>query len=359
MAKKDDIDWDDPDAVAAARGDNPDDAGEDERNPHRTEEEQAAIDAKAEEDKKADKDAKAAAKKADEDKAAEDAKAAKDADAKAEDDANAKADADDKGDKDDKDDKDDKANKKEAMIPKSRLDAKNRQNKALQDRIDTFERDKATDARTAKNDDTRTVIEGELTGLDKAINQAISDDKMDEAADLRKQVRDKERELWQMDMDESSTEATSEAREQVRLDLAIDHIETTYDEFNPDSEGYSQETVDKVQELRNGFVATGKYTATQALLRAMDYVLPKKAVADLADATDPAAQLKKEDELRKAGLKKATDAANKQPADAKGTGDDADSAGIKDGINVDELSYEDIASLPEATLKRMRGDIPA
>lgn len=353
MAKKDDIDWDDPDAVAAARGDNPDDTGDEVRdNPHRTAEEQAEIDAKAEEDKKADKDAKAAAKKADEDKADADAKADKDADTKAEADDDTKTEGDDaKADKDDK---------KETMIPKSRLDAKNRQNKALQDRLDQIERDRIADAKSAKNDDARTVIEGELTDLDKAINTAIADDKMDEAADLRKQVRDKERELWQMDMDETATEATSEAREQVRLDLAIDHIEATYDEFNPDSDGYSQETVDKVQELRNGFVATGKYSATQALLRAMDFVLPKKAVEGINDAADdPEAKAKKEEELRKAGLKKATDAANKQAPDSKGTGDDADAAGIQDGINVDKLSYEDIASLPEATLKRMRGDIPA
>jgi hypothetical protein len=162
-----------------------------------------------------------------------------------------------------------------------------------------------------------------------------------------------------MDMDESSDSTTDAAREQVRLDMAIDHIEATHDEFNPDSEGYSQEVVDKVQELRNGFVATGKYSATQALLRAMDFVLPKKAMDAPEDDADPDAKAKKEDELRRTGLKKATDASNKTPADAKGTGDDSDSAGLQDTINVDKLSYEDIAALPEATLKRMRGDIPA
>jgi len=348
MADKD-IDWDDPKAVAAARGDNPEDEDEVRENLHRTDAEQKEIDDKAAADKEADDKTKADAKKADEDKAAEDKKADKDADtdAKADDDTDTKA-----------EDKDD--DKKEAMIPKSRLDAKSRQNKALQDRLDQIDRDKAADVVAAKNDDARGVIETELANLDKAINKAISDDKMDEAAELRGEVRAKERELWQMDMDESSADATTDAREQVRLDMAIDHIEATHDEFNPESEGYSQEVVDKVQELRNGFVATGKYTPTQALLRAMDFVLPKKAVKDIGDASDnPEAKAKKEDELRKAGLKKATDAANKSPADAKGTGDDADSAGIKDGINIDKLSYEDVASLPEATLKRMRGDTPA
>lgn len=363
MAKKDDIDWDDPEAVAAARGDNPDDTlNTDERdNPNRTDEEQAAIDAKAVEDEAAAKEA------ADKTKAE---KAEDEAATKAEEEAAAKLAEEAKADEDKTDEEkaaeakaaEDKAaeDKKEIVVPKSRLDAKTRQNKALQDQIAEYQRKAAVDDKAAKNDDVRTVIDGELAELDKAINKAIADDKMDEAAELRAEVRTKERELWKLDMDETGAEATNEAREQVRLDLAIDHIESTYDEFNPDAEGYSQEIVDKVQELRNGFAATGKYTQTQALLRAMDFVLPKKAVKDIEDAgDDPEAKAKKEEELRKAGLKKATDAANKQPAKTDGTGDDADSAGIIDGINVDKLSYEDIEALPEATKKRMRGDIPA
>jgi hypothetical protein len=371
MAKKDDIDWDDPVAVAAARGDNPDDDDKARENLHRTEAEQKEIDDKAAADKTTDD---AASKKADDEAAA--AKVLEDERTAAYDklEEGPKA-VFDKLDDDGKtafyaldetaqtkllageeDDTDAKGN----MIPKSRLDAKTRQNKALQDRIDAFERDRAADAVAAKNDDARTVIETELATLDKAINKAISDDKMEEAAELRGEVRTKERELWQMDMDESSDNATTDAREAVRLDMAIDHIESTHEEFDPESDNYSQEVVDKVQELRNGFVATGKYTPTQALLRAMDFVLPKKAVKDINDAADdPATKLKKEEELRKAGLKKATDAAGKQPADTKKVGDDADTAGIQDGINIDKLSYEDVASLPEATLKRMRGDTPA
>ena len=370
MAKKDDIDWDDPDAVAAARGDTPGGEEEDERNPNRSEEEQAAIDAKAAEDKEA-ADKEAADKEA-ADKVAADAKAEEEANAKAEEEAAAaltelrakdtkeltpeeKAiiEAADKIAADAAAD-----DKKEMLIPKARLDAKTRQNKALQAQIAEYERKAAADAQAATNDDVRSVIEKELGELDALINKAIADDKMDEATALRSEVRTKERELWQLDMEETGAVATNEAREQVRLDMAIDHIEATHDEFNPDSEGYSQEVVDKVQELRNGFNATGKYTPTQALLRAMDFVLPKKAVKDIAGETTDA-KAKKEAELRAAGLKKATDAANKQPASTKKTGEDADSAGIQGEIDIDKLSYEDVAALPEATKRRMRGDIPA
>ena len=343
MGTKDEIDWDDPEAVAAARGDTPEDeGGDEEQSLHRTDEEQAEIDAKAAEGKDDDKDADKSGADKDADK--------KDAAVKAGDEGKkegAAADA----------ESDEDADKKETMIPKSRLDTKTKQNKALQDRIDRYEQ-QDTAAATAKTvDDAKAVIETELGDLDAAITKAIVDDDPDEATRLRGVVRTKERELWQIDMDASAATTTDETREQVRLDLTIDHIESTYDQFNPDSKGYEQETVDKVQELRDGFFATGKYTATQALLRAMDYVLPKKDMNDVKDVADGAGKkADKEAELTKAGLKKATDAANKQPPDASKSGDDSDKHGLGEELNVDKLTYEDVASLPEATLKRMRGD---
>lgn len=336
MSKNDNIDWDDADAVAAARGDDPDgNLDEGERNPNRTDEEQVEIDAKAAEDKE----------KADADKSGDDKK---DAEAK----------AGDEGEKAEGDDTEKSGEDKNGkMIPKSRLDAKTKQNRELQARLDRMEKAEADAAITKETGDIRTGIESELTEMDAAINKAIADDDMEEATRLRGVVRSKERELWQLDMSESAAATTDETREQVRLDLTIDHIESTYDQFNPDSKGYEQETVDKVQELRKGFYATGEYTPTQALLRAMDFVLPKKDMNDMKDAAaDAGAKANKEAELTKAGLKKATDAANKQPPDASKLGDDADKHGLQDEINVDKLSYEDVASLPEATLKRMRGD---
>lgn len=347
MGTKDEIDWDDPEAVAAARGDTPEDeGGDEEQSLHRTDEEQAEIDAKAAEGKDDDKDADKS-KAADKGDAA--AEAGDEGKKEGEDGSDAEADASKKPDED--------ADKKEAMIPKSRLDTKTKQNKALQDRIDRYEQ-QDTAAATAKTvDDAKAVIETELGDLDAAITKAIVDDDPDEATRLRGVVRTKERELWQIDMDASAATTTDETREQVRLDLTIDHIESTYDQFNPDSKGYEQETVDKVQELRDGFFATGKYTATQALLRAMDYVLPKKDMNDVKDVADGAGKkADKEAELTKAGLKKATDAANKQPPDASKSGDDSDKHGLGEELNVDKLTYEDVASLPEATLKRMRGD---
>lgn len=329
MGTKDEIDWDDPEAVAAARGDNPDE------NTGEADTGDSATDSLADGGSESTEEKKTDDTVSKEDKT-ETADAATDATAQP--------------------DKD-KDNKADRMIPKSRLDAKTAQNKALQDRLARYEKQEQEAAASKQTDDARATLETELAAMDASINKAIAEDNIEEANRLRGEQRAKERELWQLDLDETSATTTNETREQVRLDLTIDHIEGTYDEFNPDSEKYSQETVDKVQELRTGFFATGKYTATQALLRAMDYVLPKKDMTEVKGAAEDAGkQADVEAERTKAGLKKATDAANKQPPDTSKLGDDSDKHGLQEEINVDKLSYEDVAALPEATLKRMRGD---
>lgn len=332
MSKQDEIDWDDPAAVAAARGDNPDD-----------------------DTGQTDSTDTSAAGASDD--AAADAKGA-DAAGTDKEKLDGEGDTADAGEGDTSaksgEDKDDKST---PMIPKSRLDAKTAQNRALQEKLARYEKQEQESAAAQQNEDARTTLETELASMDAEINKAIAEDNIDEANRLRGEQRAKERELWQLDLDETAAVTTDQTREQVRLDLTIDHIETTYDQFNPDSDDYSQETVDKVQELRSGFYATGKYTPTQALLRAMDFVLPKKDMTDVNDAAkDAGKKADVEAERTKAGLKKATEAADKQPPDTSKLGDDADKHGLQDEINVDKLSYEDVAALPEATLKRMRGD---
>lgn len=253
------------------------------------------------------------------------------------------------GDEDDEEDK----GKKEPMIPKSRYDSKAAENRELKERLDRIEREKQTEARKTQKQETTTSLEAEIETLEDQLYEAIGKDEMDKAKELRKQIRGKERELFQSEMKESATETSDRTREQVRLDLTIDHIEQTHEQFNPDSDKYDAALVSKVQELRAGFEATGNYTPTQALLKAIDVYMPKGAVKEVEKAgTDK----KVDEERRKAGLKKATDAANKQPVDADGVGDDADAAGKKGELNADKLTYDDVANLPESTLKRMRGD---
>lgn len=312
---KQEIDWDDEDAVRAARGDNPD-----EETPNKEDDDNGL----QEEGQEQESDAK---KEVDDEKSEKSEKA--------------------KGEGDEK---------KEPMIPKSRYDSKAAENRELKERLDRIERENREKARRQEQTDNKSNLETEIDDLEGQYLKAVGEDELDKAKELRKQIRAKERELFQSEMSESSQETSAATREQVRLDLTIDHIEKEYPAFNPDSDDYDDALVAKVQELRAGFAATGQYTPTEALLKAIDIYMPK---ADVKDIKDAASDKKVDAERNKQALKKSVDASNKQPPDASGLGEDADALGKKEDLNIDKLTYEDIEKLPAATLKRLRGDFAA
>jgi len=319
MAKKDelDIDWDDPKAVAAARGDNvDDDAGDPDETPG------------AEEEAQGD-EGKGEPKKAEAGEAGEEG-------------------GEEAGDED---------KKAEPMIPKSRYDSKAAENRSLKEKLAQYERDKAAKAAESQKQEQAQSLETEIDTLEDQYMEAISKDEMDRAKQLRKEIRAKEREMFKAELETESGKTTDRTREQIRLDMTIDSIEQNHPEFNPDSDSYDEELVTKVQELRMGFEATGKYSQTQALLKAMDYVMPKR---DASKDVPSDKQVDNEaEERRKAGLKKATEAANRQPPKTEKVGEEADALGKDGDLNVDKLSYDDIAKLPESTLRRLRGDYAA
>lgn len=328
MAKKKDdeldINWDDEKAVAAARGDNVDD--DDEGDPDET--------PAGDEDETPD-----TGDKGDDE--------GKDGDG----DEGAGDEGDDEGDED-------KGKKPaEPMIPKSRYDSKAAENRSLKEKLAQYERDKAAKAAESKKQEQTQSLETEIDTLEDQYMEAISKDEMDKAKQLRKEIRAKEREMFKTELETESGKTTDRTREQIRLDMTIDSIEQNHPEFNPDSDSYDEELVTKVQELRMGFEATGKYSQTQALLKAMDYVMPKR---DASKDVPSDKQVDNEaEERRKAGLKKATEASNRQPPKTGKTGEESTAMGKDKELNVDKLSYDDIAKLPESTLRRLRGDYAA
>ena len=106
-------------------------------------------------------------------------------------------------------------------------------------------------------------------------------------------------------------------------------------------------------ELRQGFEATGKYTPTQALLRAVKFVLPENTVKE---AETPREEPKPKTDAK--NLRNKVDAANKQPPDTDSVGEQGNSMGKNaEDPNPLDMSEEDWDALPESTLKRMRGDL--
>jgi len=243
----------------------------------------------------------------------------------------------------------------EPMLPKARYDSVQARNRALQERIDRMEAEREGQLANAREnaaavppaEEGDVSVQDELSALDDKINDALLDGDKDTASKLRKEQREMEQDIMRQEMSHSSQNVAEQAREQVRVDATVDFLEATYTQLDPNAKSYKQETIDEMETLRGAFLATGQYTSSQALLKAAKYMFPDMEAPESA----PVAK-------SKAGaVKKAVAAANKQPPDISGTGDDASSGGIQEEINVSKLTMTDMESLPEATLKRLRGDV--
>jgi len=243
--------------------------------------------------------------------------------------------------------------KKEPMLPKSRYDSVAARNRELEARIQELENAGKKEEADAKRQEQVDNAEQEIINLDKQIMQALKDGDDDKAAELRSKQRAAEREQMRLEMRENDQKSVSEAQEQVRLDLTLDAIEENYDQLNPDHDDYDKQLVAEIQELRLGFLATKRYTPTQALIKAVKTLVPDPQVKHTAENTN-----KGEDpEAKKKNLKKKLDAADKQPPDLDGVGDPGNSGGMGDLPDGSKLTEADLDSLPESSLKRLRGDI--
>lgn len=298
---------------------------------------------------------------------AEDGEGDKDADAKK---PEAEAEAEDKkaeGDDGGGKDADKKDGDKEPLIPKSRLDAKNKLLQEERERREALEAKLAeADARDRKATQDNAVnaqaqrmqvLNDTVIELDTKINDALADGDRTLATRLRGEQRQLERQIIRAEMDEQAVQTSSQTKEEMRLDMTVDHLEEIYPQLNPDGDEFDSDLVTQIQELRAGFVATGKYTQTQALLQAVSVYIPTdERVKAADDGTGKSKQNEVKDERKEQALRKAVDAQGKQPPDLDGVGDDSDKQGLKDEIDTKKLTFDDLESMPLEKLKQLRGD---
>ncbi|RLC95804.1 MAG: hypothetical protein DRI46_14460, partial [Chloroflexi bacterium] len=216
----------------------------------------------------------------------------------------------------------------EPMLPKSRYDSVQARNRALQDRIEQMEFDRETalenskqaqaqaQAQQAQAQSKPEIPPDPLAELDNKITDALLDGDKELASKYRREQRSLERDFFQQELQASTQRATSQARDQVRLDTTVDFLEATYTELNPHADSFSQETVDELEDLRHAFESTRGYSSDQALLKAAKYMFPNVPVPDTPQAPSKAG-----------ALKKAVKASQSQPPDLKKTGQDASTGG--------------------------------
>lgn len=237
---------------------------------------------------------------------------------------------------------------KKPMVPKARLDEVLAKQKALQKQLDEINaaNEKAEDAPEDYDFDAKEV----------EYQNMVLDGETEKAVALRREIRKAERATLEYEMRQEMSQTVNQDRQMTALQQAANAMEDAYPVFNRDSDDYNEDMTNEVVELRDAFIMKG-YEAVDALSKAVKYVV-KDHDLDQAQESAPslAGKAQKSDELAKkrAQVSKKLKAAEAQPPELPG---ESSSMHGERAMDLSAMTEEEFAALPEATLKRLRGDI--
>jgi len=237
---------------------------------------------------------------------------------------------------------------KKPMVPKSRLDEVLQKQKALQKQLDDM---KAAQKPAEDAPDEYNFAEKEME-----YQNLLLDGEAEKAAALRAEIRTAERTQIEYEMSQKMTETVSQNQQATALQQAATTLEAEFPVFDQKSDQYDEAMTQEVIDLRDAFIIKGE-NPVAALSKAAKFVINENGLIDntptLAADTAPKANV---DEIAKkrAEVSKKLKAADAQPPELQGEG--TATRGEK-GIDLATLTEEEFDALPEATLKRLRGDI--
>ena len=237
---------------------------------------------------------------------------------------------------------------KKQMVPKARLDEVLAKQKALQKQLDemTAQNAKSAEAPDAYDFDSKEV----------EYQNMVLDGETEKAVALRREIRKAERAQLEFEMRQEMNQTVSKDRQMTALQNAAAAMEEAYPVFDSNSDVFDQEITNEVVDLRDAFMLKG-YDAVDALSKAVKYVV-KDHDLDQAQESVPslAGKAQKTDELarKRAQVSKKLRAAEAQPPELPG--ESSSNHGDK-GFDLSSMTEEEFAALPEATLRRIRGDI--
>jgi len=237
---------------------------------------------------------------------------------------------------------------KKPMVPKARLDEVLAKQKALQKQLDEINaaNEKAEEAPESYDFDAKEV----------EYQNMVLDGETDKAVALRREIRKAEREQLEYEMRQEMSQTVNQDRQMTALQQAANAMEDAYPVFDRNSDDFNEDMTNEVVELRDAFMMKG-YEAVDALSKAVKYVV-KDHDLDQAQESAPslAGKAQKSDELAKkrAQVSKKLKAAEAQPPELPG--ESSSNHGEK-ALDLSSMTEEEFDALPEATLKRLRGDI--
>lgn len=202
-------------------------------------------------------------------------------------------------------------------------------------------------------------LESQIMELRKADRKAIMKGDEDESVRLGTEIDRLNRQIIIQQSEHMSALDKEAAREQIRTELAVEKLQDMYPLLDENDESFDQELVNYVLAEQRRLISDERMQPSKALTKAANDILKRlvpAAAADEKGKTGLAAATKTTDR-KAAATAKAIDAAKKTPASTKDVGRDSTVAGVQGDVDVDKLSYDEFAALPEATKQRLRGDM--
>lgn len=225
------------------------------------------------------------------------------------------------------------------------------------ERAAVAERDRAIEQLRAKVEPPKDEGPSELEQLNakaEALYEQVEEARAD--ADVKTAAR-LQRELDKINRTIAVAEASSAATTDIsakavanQFNRMADYIEQSVEELNPKSEMYDEGKAALMNELVEAYEAAGK-SSTDALLKASIVVLGRNVFGAEASAAKPKPAGKPAVTNKPPDLRKAIDAASRQPA--RGSAAVADNSDLP---NVPQMTDEEFAALPEKTRAKLRGD---
>tara|TARA_B110000977_G_scaffold64874_1_gene88304 strand:+ start:2151 stop:3152 length:1002 start_codon:yes stop_codon:yes gene_type:complete len=237
---------------------------------------------------------------------------------------------------------------KKPMVPKARLDEVLAKQKALQKQLDEV------NAANAKSEEAPEAYDFDAKEVE--YQNMVLDGESDKAVALRREIRKAERAELEFEMRQEMSQTVNQDRQMNALQQAANAMEEAYPVFNRNSESYNEEYTNEVVELRDMFIQRG-YEAVDALSKAVKYVVkdydldqPQESAPSLAGSAQKSDELAK----KRALVSKKLQAAEAQPPELPG---ESSALHGEKALDVSAMTEEEFNALPEATLKRLRGDI--
>lgn len=238
------------------------------------------------------------------------------------------------------------------MIPKYRFDQQNATLKEYKRELDAL-RAQLKEPETFESD-------YDFKGKEIEHQNLVLDGEADKAAALRMEIEAARYKKIEHDLTQKISHSVNQSQQASALQRAAAELESEFPIFDKSSSQFNEKLTDEVNALHQGLMAKDENPVT-ALHKAVKYVLMGNGYVDMNEPTPEPAGLapsapRAEDEVAKkrAEVSKKLKAAESQPPAMPGESSSAHGERKQD---LGSMTEDEFNALPEATLKRLRGDI--